>query len=241
MAGFLLDPSAPALGLLAAAAAGLGFLLSRDRTQAQPRHLWIAAAAALIALAVTLATGAWRPSLTARYLIPTAPGLLLGLGLCAKGGARPRLAAAALALAWLTAALWPGPFAAGLKRQSPYGFETASNILMRQDVGDVVFAWDHETARIMPAATLESLGETFFRRAGFPARVHALAIQPGDDVNALAIAAATGPRPGLIWIYNRAGRTAAALHPPRLPALDARWRCRRIGDETVGSLACWRD
>jgi uncharacterized membrane protein len=244
MAAFTLNPSAPALGLLAAVAVGAAFLVTRDRAAAQPRHLWIAAAAALIALVLTLATGAWRPSLTARYLIPTAPGLLLGLVLCAQGTSRPRLAAAVLGLVWLATALWPGGFAGGLKRGSPYGFETASDLLLRHRVSDVVFAWDHEATRIMPPATLERLGGVFFRRAGSAARIHPLVVRPGDDLNALALAAAAGPqigpRPGIIWIYNRTARTAAAAHPPRIAQLDPRWTCQRFGDETVGSLACWR-
>jgi hypothetical protein len=240
MGGFVLNPSAPALGLIVAALAGAAFMVSRDRAADQPRPLWIAAAAALIALALTLASGAWRPSLTPRYLIPAVPGLLLGLVLCAQATRWPRLGLAALALAYLVPALAPAAFTLGLRQRSPYGFETASDILMRHGVSDVVFAWDHEATRIMPPATLERLGGVFFRRAGSAARVHALVTRPGDDVNTLALAAATGPRPGLIWIYNRDGRTAARTHPPEIPARDPRWRCERIGDQTIGSLACWR-
>ena len=55
-----------------------------------------------------------------------------------------------------------------------------------------------------------------------------------------ALAAADGERPGVIWLYNRRGHTSARLHPPALQAIDPRWRCDRVGDDMVGTLACWR-
>jgi uncharacterized membrane protein (UPF0136 family) len=240
MASFTLNPSAPASGLLVAIAAAAAFLLSRRPAAPETPPLWIAAAASLAALAISLATGMLHPSLAPRYLTPTAPGLLLGLVLLAQGSARPRLAVSAVATVYLTTALWPGALADAPKRGSPYGFETASDILMRHGASDVVFAWDHEVTALMPPATLERLGGVFFRRAGTPVRVRPLVARPIDDLNALALAAATGPRPGIIWIYNRDGRTAARAHPPEIAARDPRWTCQRIGDETVGSLACWR-
>lgn len=240
MAAFTLNPSAPAGGLLAAIAAAAAFMLSRRPGRPETRPLWIAAAASLAALAISLASGMLHPSLTPRYLIPTAPGLLLGLVLLAQGSTRPRLAVLAMAAVYLATALWPGAVAEGLKRGSPYGFETASDILIRRGVGDVVFAWDHEVTALMPPTTLERLGGAFFRRSGSNVRIHPLIVRPGDDVNALALAAASGPHPGIIWIYNRDGRTAARAHPPEIAARDRRWTCQRIGDDTVGSLACWR-
>jgi len=92
----------------------------------------------------------------------------------------------------------------------------------------------------MAPASMRRVGAVFFRRAGYPARVTPLAVGPGDDANALALAAATGAHPGIIWIYNRDSPTAARGHPPAIAARDPRWRCQRTGDATVGSLACWR-
>jgi len=243
MTGFAFDPANLFVGLGVAALIAPAMLWLGRRTPwdaAEARHLWLAAAASLAALLLTLVSGALHPSLTGRYLIPAAPGLLLGLVLVAGRMPRPRLAWTALAALYLAAALRPAAFSDGLKSQSQYGFETASQILMQQGVTDVVFAWDHEATRIMPPATLQRLGQVFFRRAGSAVRVTPLVIRPSDDVNAAALAAAHGARPGIIWIYNRAGHTAAAARPPRIPDLDPRWRCRRIGDEQVGSLACWR-
>ncbi|MFC3068388.1 hypothetical protein [Phenylobacterium soli] len=240
MAGFILDPSAPALGLVAALVLGLGFLLARNRAADQPTALWLAAGCSLVALALTLASGVLRPSLTARYLIPAAPGLLLGLVLMAQGMRRPALATGGLVIVYLASALWPGRLDAGLRSQSPYGFEAASAELTRQGVSDVAFAWDHEVTALIPPDTLARLGGVFFRRAGASVRMHPVVTRPGDDVNRLALAAARGPRPGIIWIYNRTGRTAAALHPPQIASVDPRWTCRRTGDESIGALACWR-
>jgi hypothetical protein len=64
--------------------------------------------------------------------------------------------------------------------------------------------------------------------------------RPDQDANPLALAAATGPRPGIIWIYNRRGATSARTFPPRIQALDPRWTCERVGDAEIGNLACWR-
>jgi hypothetical protein len=237
---FALNPSAPLVGL-AASILALVAALAAGRAQASPtRPLAIAAAVSLAALALTLISGALRPSLTARYLIPTVPGLLLGLVLCAQRSRWPRAATLGLITIYLVAALRPAAFREGLANRAPYGFETASDVLMAHGVTDVVFAWDHEATRIMPASTMARLGAVFFRRAGAPAPVTPLVMTPADDVNPMALAAARGARPGIIWIYNRAGHTAAAAHPPRLPQLDPRWRCQAVGDATVGSLACWR-
>ncbi|WP_297695363.1 hypothetical protein [Phenylobacterium sp.] len=240
MAAATLDPSAPLVGFGVALAVIAAAVLARGRDDRLPPPPWIAAGASLAALALTLVSGALHPSLTGRYLIPTVPGLLLGLALCAERAARPRLLLAALSAVWLATALRPDAILRDLRDPSPYGFEAASEVLMRHGARDVVFAWDHEVTRLMPASTLERLGSVFFRRAGYRVRVQPLIVRPGDDVNVRALAAATGPQPGLIWIYNRAGRTAARTHPPAITRLDPRWSCQRIGDATVGSLACWR-
>jgi hypothetical protein len=180
-----------------------------------------------------------KASLTARYLVPTAPGLLLGLAMLAERCPRPRLAGAALAGAYLLAAL-PLDFAQRLHRPVVYGFETASASLMRRGVSRVVFAWDHEATPIIPRDTLERLGGVFFRRGGDRTPVTAVVAGPQDDLNHVIVEAARGERPGVIWIYNRLGHTAARRHPPAIAAIDPRWRCERVGDDTIGTLACWR-
>jgi len=67
-----------------------------------------------------------------------------------------------------------------------------------------------------------------------------LVAAPDEDANMALLAAAQGPRPGLLWIYDRTGRTAAHSHPPRIAQIDPRWDCRTYGDGVVGQIACVR-
>src|SRR5258708_4253218 len=111
---------------------------------------------------------------------------------------------------------------------------------MRHGVTHVAFVWDHEATRIEAPASLERAGAAFFRRAKYPVAVTPVVTRPEQDANPLALAAATGPRPGIIWIYNRRGSTSARTFPPRIQELDPRWTCERVGDAEIGALACWR-
>lgn len=242
---FAVNPSTP-LVLPLAAVVVLAELLSPKtpaggEAAAEPAtHLWLVAGAALAALALTLITGALRPSLTGRYLVPLAPGLLLGLVLFARRSAHARFAYAALMVLYLGVALRPDTFAQALRSGAPYGYEEASSALMRRGVTHVAFIWDHEAASLSTPSSLQRVGAVFFRRAGDNAAVTPVTAHASEDLNPLALAAATGPRPGIIWIYNRHGATAARAFPPRIPQIDPRWTCQRFGDEMVGSLACYR-
>ncbi len=196
--------------------------------------------AALLGLGLMLAVGALKPVLVARYLLPLAPGLLLGPVLFATRLRRPNLAFALLAAIYLATPLATGAFGQALRLGVPYGYETASGTLMAHGVRRVVFVWDHETAAIQAPASLARAGGVFFARARWPAQVIPLAPKPGQDVNQAALAAAQGPNAGIIWLYNRTAPTAARTVPPAIPALDPRWSCERAGDATIGTLACWR-
>jgi uncharacterized membrane protein len=242
---FAFNPSTPVVLPLVAIVVLAGLLLPKARAEADgpgepATHLWLVAGAALVALALTLISGALRPSLTGRYLIPLVPGLLLGVVLLARRSARPQPAYVALMVLYLGVAVRPGALANSLRQGAPYGHEEASSTLMRRGVTHVVFVWDHEVAPIMAPSSLQRVGAVFFRRAGDPALVTPLAPHPGEDVNRLALAAATGPRPGIIWIYNRHGATSARTFPPRIARIDPRWTCERSGDDMVGALACYR-
>jgi hypothetical protein len=245
LTAFAVDPASP-LGLPLAGVVALAALVIGRREpppDAGPQaddHLWLAAGAAVAGLALMLALGALRPSLTGRYLVPLAPGLLLGLVLCARRSARPGIAYVGLASLYLGVALWPGAFTAGERRGAPYGYEQASASLMRHGVTQVAFLWDHEATRIQAPASLARAGAVFFRRAGYAVAVTPVVTRPDQDANPLALGAARGPHRGIIWIYNRTGATSARRFPPRIEALDPRWRCERIGDAEIGNLACWR-
>jgi hypothetical protein len=243
---FIVNPSTP-LGLPLAVGLIAATLLMAPRSPPKPKaepdpagHLWLVAGAAVAGLALMLIFGALRPSLTGRYLIPLAPGLLLGLVLCARRAAHPRLAYAALMALYLGAALWPRSLIAGRYEGAPYGYEQASATLMKHGVTHVAFVWDHEATRIEAPASLERAGGAFFRRAGDPVAVTPVITRPDRDANPLVLAAASGPHPGIIWIYNRRGATSARSFPPRIQALDPRWTCEQVGDSEIGNLGCWR-
>jgi hypothetical protein len=239
---FAVNPSTPLVLPLVAVIVIAGLLLPKKPAEGQEptSDLWWVAVAALAALALTLISGALRPSLTGRYLVPLAPGLLLGLVLVARRSAHPRLAYAALMVLYLGVAVRPSALERALRLGAPYGHEEASSALMRRGVTDVVFVWDHEAAPLMAPSSLQRVGAVFFRRAGDQARVTSVTARATDDVNRLALGAATGRRPGIIWIYNRHGATSARAFPPRIPQLDPRWSCERFGDDQVGTLACSR-
>ncbi|MGH6909223.1 MAG: hypothetical protein ACREEG_03475, partial [Phenylobacterium sp.] len=237
---FALNPATPLVLLLVAVITIAALLLPKKPAEEPSSHLWWVAAAAVAALAVVLISGALRPSLTGRYLVPLAPGLLLGVVLIAQRSAHARFAYAALMVLYLGVALRPGAFDDARRMGAPYGHEEASSALMRRGVTDLVFVWDHEAAPLMAPSSLQRVGAVFLRRAGDQARVTSLAPRATENVNRLALAAATGPRPGIIWIYNRHGATSARAFPPRIPKVDPRWSCERFGDDQVGTLACYR-
>jgi hypothetical protein len=246
-AGFTISPAGAAvvgaIGLVLAAGAAVPRLLRRPERDEAPEPaaaLWWTAAAAAAAVVIALALGVWRESLTARYLIPATPSILLGIVLCARASRRAHMAYLGLAAIYLAAAIHPAVAAAARPDRSVYGSQTASELLMRQGVGDVVFIWDHEAARIIDPESLRRVGSVFFRRQGYPATVTPLVVRPDSDVSRMALSAARGARPGIIWLFNRAGRTAFALQAPQIAELDPRWTCRELSDGVVGALACYR-
>ena len=243
LAAYTINPVSP-LMTVAVALVLAGALLwrrtGRDEAAAPAREAWAVAISAVAALVLVLVSGMLKPSLTARYMVGFAPGVLLAVLLLARASARAHLAYAALAILYLGAAARPAGLTEALKIGAPYGYEVASDSLMAARVTDVVFVWDHEIVGVMDPASLARVGGVFFQRAGAPVRVSAIAPRPGEDVNRLALAAASGERPGIIWLFNRRGRTAAATHPPAIVQTDPRWTCERVGDDMAGTLACRR-
>ena len=248
MIGFTLGPATWAtlviLGLVLAAAVvapRLAASASRDEPAADMGPLIWTAASGAIALGLVLASAMARPTLTARYLIPEVPAMLLGVVLVARSSRRAHLAYLALAGLYFAIAICPpAAVSAALRSQSPYGLAAASDMLRAQAVTDVTFIWDHPAAKVMAPESLRRVGGFFFQRAGVPVRVTALNVDPAHDPNQQALAAAHGPRPGIIWIYDRTGRTAAAKFPPAIERSDPHWSCQTIGDGRIGSVACWR-
>lgn len=243
---FAVHPTAPMLAVTALALVTAAILLSRGapRESEVPgqieRATWIALAACWIGLALVIASAIWRPSLILRYLTPEVPGVLLTLVILTRRTRWPKLVLTGLCA--LYAAVLPTPLAAtrGPASTSPYGHERASEFLIAHQVSDVVYLWDQETAAIQDQAAMQALGGYFFARAGHPVGVIAPAWTKADDLNVVALAAATGPRPGVIWTFNQNTNTAAHRHPPILDQLDPHWICQRFVEEGLGTAACYR-
>jgi hypothetical protein len=202
---------------------------------------WRAAAAGLLALALILLTGVLKPTLTARYLIPVVPSILLGVVLCCAATRHARLAIAALIGLFAAVALDPSAFAVKVRQGAPYGDEAASDFLMARGVTDVAFVWDHPAAKIMDPVSLTRVGDVFFNRAGAKVAVTPIVVSDDEDASLRLVRAALGARPGIIWIFDRTSRTAARLFPPHVNHTDPRWACQTFGDGVSGSLACIRN
>jgi hypothetical protein len=228
--------------LLAAAVVGprLLRLAERDEPEASAEHLWQVVTAGVIAFVMAIIVGVVHESLTPRYLIPVVPSAMLCVVLCARSSRRAHLAYLFLITLYLSIAIQPNVVAASRPDRPVYGAQLASEELMRDGVTDVVFVWDHEVTRILDPGSLRRLGEVFFRRAGYPVRLTPLIVTPQSDVSRMILDAASGPRPGAIWIFNRGGRTAAARQRPRIAQIDPHWSCREISNGTIGALACYK-
>ncbi len=245
--GFSFAAYAPYLAI-GAAVALIAFTLSSRLnpaavapTAAEPvdTAAWVTAAG-LIALALALASAALRPTLSPRYLIPLVPSILLGVSLWAQALRRAPAVPAALMAAYVVFGLNPVALAQASRLGAPYGFEAGSRFLAAGGVTDLTYVWDHPAAKIMDPGSLQRIGAAYFQRAGLKVAVHPLVAAQSDDPNRLLPAAAQGARPGLLWIYDREGRTAAHDHAPRIAQLDPRWTCRTFGDGQTGSMACLR-
>jgi len=248
LVSFVFGPGEPLVLPLVAAILTGGLLWARLRPaatlqagEARPAALTLTAGSGVLAFTLMLGFGLAGSGLSPRYMVPVAPPLLLGVVLLAGVGGRARLSYAALIALYAGLLVRPTLEAAGPPRALPrYEFETGSAWLMAHGISDVVFVWDHELTPIMQASTLTQVGGVFFQRAGYPVRIRPLVVDAAHDANAAILAAARGPRPGLIWLFNRDGRTAAHAFAPAISRADPDWTCASQGEGTAGGLACYR-
>lgn len=236
--GYLLGLPAFAFGI---------WLIGRRRPAAAPgpetRDLAWTGCAALLGAGVLIAIGFFRPTLTWRYLAPFEPGLMLGLVLAmgalardARGTAYLGLLAAGLAIdgRWLAEGARHGDSV-----YEALNYERASQSLMRAGVRRLVFTWDSPNARAMHPEQLAKYGGFFFRRAGKPVEVIPVRVGAGQDPNALLLAAARPAGAAILWVFDKdVGGTAANSYPPRIQAMDPRWRCTDFAGGKVGVIAC---
>ena len=199
--------------------------------------------ASLMALAVLVGLGLLKPSFSPRYLTPAVPGLALGLVVALRAaGARAAPVTQALLASVLAAGVIAGVLRGSETNRRDYEMETASADLMRAGAERLIFLWDNPTNGVLKPAERDALADAFFVRAARPVAVEGVRLAPGEDPNArLAAALAAHPRSALLWLWDEGvPATAAAAHPPRLPALDPAIRCRRYGERGIGVLACVR-
>jgi hypothetical protein len=234
------------LAALAASALALRFLPFPERpstpTPIAP-VLW-SVGAAVLAAAVMVAIGFFRPSFTFRYLTPCEPGLLLGVVVLAQALAGRRAAPVTLALlACLYLGVSGWMLGHGL-RMAPrrYNFEAASAALAREGPQHLVFLWDHPVDPILHPEQLAALGGFFLHRSGQATQVEPVILKGGEDPNGRLAAEAARRGTAILWLYDRVVHgTAANRFPPALGGGEpGGLRCRDFGSARFGVLACQR-
>jgi hypothetical protein len=179
----------------------------------------------VLALFIMLAAGFQRPMLAPRYFTSLVPLALLGVVLIARRADRAYTAYAAIVVLFLTPYLSLGPIKARLFNRNAFGFEEASGHLMSRHPTQLVFLWDHPAEKILDPRSLRAVGSFFFRREGFHIPTVIVKTAPGEDPNSAVLAAATGERPAVLWLYDVKRRSAASDFPPNLEAVPG-WRCQ---------------
>lgn len=182
--------AAVALPLAMRALAGAG-----EAEAGRYRALAAVSLAGLAALALLLAAGAVRPSLTARYLVPLVPSLLLGLILLAARAGRANAAYAALVLLFLAPYADPGPLREELAIRSAFSIEPASAHLARTRPQRVAFVWDHPATPILDRRSLAQFAGVFFARSGLEPEIGVASAPPAPEAGT-----------ALLWLYDEAIR-----------------------------------
>jgi hypothetical protein len=195
---------------------------------------------ALLATAICLAIGFWKPIVIARYLTAVVPGLMLGLALIAhRFGRSWTLAPAALVagFAGLVFVLLFSP----IHGRSAFSIEDASNGLMAHKPRALVFLWDNPLAQTDVGEQFSQVGGFFFKRAGHPINVDAPRWANGTNPNLILLAHARSPGTAILWVYDvSVPGTLAIRYPPNLTRLDPTLHCQDYGGSGIGVLACDR-
>lgn len=211
-----------------------------SEAEERPRSLVAASLASVAALAAIVALGFLTPSFSPRYLIPTLPGITLGIMLLAGHLSRGWMGAYAILMAGYLVTC--AALTLSSMGRPSFSFEKAAADLSRAGVHHLVFSWDHPASAILTPEQLKALGGFFFARAQHPVDVTPVTMTPGDDASARLLKAAAVPESGILWLYDLSvPQTAAASSPPRIEALAPRWNCRNYGSGAVGILACLPD
>lgn len=217
--------------------AGRRYRSIRDETAPETPALYTVGISAAITLVAALIIGAVQATLTDRYLTPLVPSMLLGIVLLAGRSVRAHIVYAFLVGLYLAAALTPVALAKYQWGRSFYGYEPASDFLLKARPTEVVFAWDHPAAKILDPNSLRQMGGFFFLRAGQNVETIPMVLMPGQNANKTLMHMSVGDRPAIIWLYDLKHRSAARSFPPTID-LKPNWRCEHVRLGSRGSVAC---
>lgn len=221
------------------------FILRRSRGNAseshrqsylESRNIFIVLSVLVLGFSLIIAINIFKPSLTDRYFVPLVPSAMLALALMAQRIGGTGLAGALLALSWLVPQLDVRVIHDKDDARIVYNSEEGSDFIRQHKPDRLLFVWDHPLAKIMEPRTLEQLGGYFLKRDGSEIPVQAILVSPSSDANALLRSAAIGGRPAIIWLYSRAGNSAAVAHPPSFEN-DPAWQCFDRRSRPAGGLS----
>jgi hypothetical protein len=206
--------------------------------------LTTAAAMAALATVISIGLGVVFPILTARYLTPEVPGLMLAVALMAHRFSRAWPILPGLVAACAISVVIGLATRTGLVSQpavTAFSFERAAKALMADKPRGLVFFWDNPVAQGGDPRQLAEVGDFFFKRTG-----DAIAVQPVSSVgeadpNKVLMSKAAAPGTDILWMFDRdVDGTAAAAYPPDISRQDPRWTCQDFGGGDIGILACHR-
>jgi hypothetical protein len=236
------------MAILATAFVTTAWGLSRyaPRDMAERLRSWDAAAVlpGIIAILIVATMATMRPSFSPRYIIPFMPGILFGLSIWALALNRrwPGVAAVLLGLFVLLAlaeakqaVTAPPP-----DWRHNESLEGASRFIATARPTRLILFLDGPSATPGNEAMTDEVGGFFLRRAGLPVSVETLTLpRPHVDANRALLAAASGPRDAILWVYNRSLRNTRGVEfPPSIDRRDPRWHCRDYGAGTLSVIAC---
>jgi hypothetical protein len=204
------------------------------------RQLWLAAVSGVLALLLSWAVGFIRPTLAERYLTPMVPAILLGIVLLVRRLHDTPGAYAVLVAVYLVGSTTPATLEHRVAARNIYGYEKGAAFLMAARPDQLIFAWDHPATKILDEKSLRELGGFFFARAGLPIETVPVIVAENQNANPLLLGAATGKRPAIIWLYNKARASSARRYAPMLERQPG-WRCRHDRLGPIGAISCAPD
>lgn len=233
LAQYLVGPWTWPFALLLALTLGVVRLLPGERAAGEGlRPLVLAALAGLIAFALVLTLGWLRPSVTARYLTPFVPAILLGLVLIGGSARRVGLAYAALIALYLVPLATLPAIRDELRARNAYSLQPASDWLVPARPELVALLWDHPNMAIVADASLRPVGSFFLIRAGIPTETEVVRVPPHGDVEAALSASGAA----ILWLYDEGHRPGTGDAARRLMAQRP---CRLfLRDGGRGILVC---